>query len=82
MADSIGWLITSTFLSLCVIPVVYSFVDGFEEWANGLFGQRQPEGVSAGHPSNPTGIKFEDALVRPMPLAQNQLVLTAPVPKP
>ena len=28
----IGGLVTSTFLSLLVIPVVYSFVDGFETW--------------------------------------------------
>jgi multidrug efflux pump subunit AcrB len=32
----IGGLITSTFLSLLVIPVVYTYVDSGVEWLNGL----------------------------------------------
>ena len=38
----IGGLITSTFLSLLVIPVVYTFVDDFEHWIKGLFTSRAP----------------------------------------
>ncbi len=34
----IGGLITSTFLSLLVIPVIYSFVDGFEGVIRRFFG--------------------------------------------
>lgn len=39
----IGGLITSTFLSLLVIPVVYSFVDGFEGWVKRMI--RRPREV-------------------------------------
>lgn len=36
----IGGLITSTFLSLLVIPVVYTFIDDFEGWVRRLFGAK------------------------------------------
>lgn len=35
----IGGLITSTVLSLVLVPVIYSFVDGFERWLNPLAGK-------------------------------------------
>jgi hydrophobic/amphiphilic exporter-1 (mainly G- bacteria), HAE1 family len=35
----IGGLISSTILSLVLVPVVYSFVDGFERWLNPIFGK-------------------------------------------
>jgi multidrug efflux pump subunit AcrB len=34
----IGGLITSTFLSLLVVPVIYTFVDGFETWVRHRLG--------------------------------------------
>lgn len=36
----IGGLITSTFLSLVVIPVVYTFIDDFEHGVARLFRRR------------------------------------------
>ncbi|AWD20884.1 efflux RND transporter permease subunit [Fuscovulum blasticum] len=43
----IGGLITSTFLSLLVIPVIYSFVDGLEVTIKGLWRRNSPaEGVA------------------------------------
>ncbi len=39
----IGGLITSTFLSLLVIPVIYSFVDGFEGLVRRFFGRGRRE---------------------------------------
>ena len=35
----IGGLLTSTALSLLVVPVVYTYVDGFERWCKRLFGR-------------------------------------------
>ena len=35
----IGGLISSTVLSLVLVPVIYSFVDGFERWLNPLAGK-------------------------------------------
>ena len=44
----IGGLITSTFLSLLVIPVIYSFVDGLEVTIKGLWRRASPaEGVAS-----------------------------------
>ena len=46
----IGGLITSTFLSLLVIPVIYSFVDGFEMLIKRFFGpssDKAPRQISA-----------------------------------
>jgi multidrug efflux pump subunit AcrB len=43
----IGGLITSTFLSLLVIPVVFTFVDDAEHWVKGKLKRRHPE---QGHP--------------------------------
>lgn len=51
-------LITPTFLNLLVIPVAYSFVDGFEEWLKGLFRRRwwqAPKDKSAILGMNPRG---------------------------
>jgi multidrug efflux pump subunit AcrB len=39
----IGGLITSTMLSLLVVPIVFSYVDGFERWLGNLAGQRTKE---------------------------------------
>jgi len=36
----IGGLITSTFLSLLVIPVLFSYVDDAEQWVRRLFRRR------------------------------------------
>jgi multidrug efflux pump subunit AcrB len=36
----IGGLVTSTFLSLVVIPVVFTFIDDFERWAGRVFRNR------------------------------------------
>ena len=47
----IGGLITSTFLSLLVIPVLYTFVDDVVDRFLRLFSRRHaPEPVSAGGP--------------------------------
>jgi HAE1 family hydrophobic/amphiphilic exporter-1 len=35
----IGGLITSTLLSLVLVPVVYEFVDDFEQWLRPLLGR-------------------------------------------
>ncbi|QTP57802.1 efflux RND transporter permease subunit [Billgrantia antri] len=45
----IGGLMTSTLLSLLVIPVVYSYVDDGVQWITGLFGRHRPAA------SNPDG---------------------------
>jgi multidrug efflux pump subunit AcrB len=37
----IGGLITSTFLSLLVIPVLYTFVDDLVQWTSRLFTRRR-----------------------------------------
>lgn len=37
----IGGLITSTLLSLIVVPVIYTYVDDFEEWIRGLFSKKE-----------------------------------------
>ena len=42
----IGGLITSTFLSLLVIPVVFTYVDDFVTWMRGL--RRRSSGGAAG----------------------------------
>ena len=39
----IGGLITSTMLSLLVVPIVFSYVDGFERWLGKLVGHRTKE---------------------------------------
>jgi HAE1 family hydrophobic/amphiphilic exporter-1 len=43
----IGGLVSSTILALLLVPVIYSFVDGFERWLNPLAGKlatpRSPE---------------------------------------
>jgi hypothetical protein len=36
----IGGLITSTFLSLLVIPVVFTFVDDLVQWSARIFGRK------------------------------------------
>jgi HAE1 family hydrophobic/amphiphilic exporter-1 len=50
----IGGLITSTALSLVLVPVVYEFVDDFENWIGPKFGRfitrRQPSDVLAPEP--------------------------------
>ena len=33
----IGGLITSTLLTLIVVPVVYTYLDDFEQWLRGMF---------------------------------------------
>jgi hypothetical protein len=38
----IGGLITSTFLSLLVIPVLFTYVDDIAHWGAGLFRRRHP----------------------------------------
>jgi len=38
----IGGLLTSTALSLLVVPVVFTYVDGFERWSGRLLGRRRP----------------------------------------
>jgi multidrug efflux pump subunit AcrB len=43
----IGGLITSTFLSLLVIPVVFTFVDDGEQWLRRLFGKRTAAATAA-----------------------------------
>lgn len=37
----IGGLITSTVLSLLVVPAVFTYVDDFEQWVRGWFGRRR-----------------------------------------
>jgi multidrug efflux pump subunit AcrB len=37
----IGGLITSTFLSLLVIPVVYTYVDDWIEWGKRIFNKKK-----------------------------------------
>ena len=39
----IGGLITSTFLSLLVIPVLFTYVDDVVQWVKRVFGRRVPE---------------------------------------
>lgn len=36
----IGGLITSTMLSLLIVPIVFTYVDGFEQWMGRLVGRR------------------------------------------
>lgn len=43
----IGGLITSTILSLLVIPVIYTFIDGFEAVVRGWFGGKGDEASSS-----------------------------------
>ncbi len=43
----IGGLITSTFLSLLVIPVAFSYVDEFIAWAGGLLRRRRVSGAES-----------------------------------
>ncbi len=45
----IGGLITSTFLSLLVIPVVYTFMDDVGYWAGRLFGRGKAGAPKSGH---------------------------------
>ncbi len=49
----IGGLVTSTFLSLLVIPVVYTFVDDGVEWLQRLWRRRHGHGASAGAARGP-----------------------------
>jgi multidrug efflux pump subunit AcrB len=43
----IGGLITSTFLSLLVIPVVFTWVDDLVNWTGRLLGRRAPQGLAS-----------------------------------
>lgn len=45
----IGGLITSTFLSLLVVPVVFTYVDDFIAWTRRRFHRTHPEPGSPGH---------------------------------
>jgi multidrug efflux pump subunit AcrB len=45
----IGGLITSTFLSLLAIPVVYSYVDDVAQWVKRLVGAAPHEGTCCSH---------------------------------
>jgi len=42
----IGGLFSSTFLTLIVVPVVYSLVDDFRSWVSGRLTRRRPEPVA------------------------------------
>jgi len=44
----LGGLITSTFLSLLVIPVVFLFVDDFTQWAVRLVRREKPQAGESG----------------------------------
>ena len=46
----IGGLFSSTFLTLLVIPVVYSLVDGGRSWASGLRSSSSDEDAAASTP--------------------------------
>jgi hydrophobic/amphiphilic exporter-1 (mainly G- bacteria), HAE1 family len=43
----IGGVITSTLLTLLVIPTVYEILDNFREWALGKFRRRVGHGAQA-----------------------------------
>lgn len=58
----IGGLITSTFLSLLVIPVVFTFVDDFEQWSQKKLHRRQ----ASAHENEPAH-KGEEPKVLPAP---------------
>jgi multidrug efflux pump subunit AcrB len=47
----IGGLITSTALSLFVVPTVYTVLDDFQEWLRRKMTKRQPS-VAAGEPAH------------------------------
>lgn len=47
IAFGIGGLITSTFLSLLVIPVVFTYVDDFIAWTRRRFRRGQPAPAAA-----------------------------------
>jgi hypothetical protein len=43
----IGGLVSSTFLTLLVVPVVYSLFDSVIQWVLGLFGGGSSSGAAA-----------------------------------
>jgi len=51
----IGGLITSTILSLVLVPVVYEFIDDLEHWLGPIFGKfvtpRHAPTAEAAHPA-------------------------------
>jgi hydrophobic/amphiphilic exporter-1 (mainly G- bacteria), HAE1 family len=51
----IGGLITSTLLTLVVIPVVFTYVDDFQNWLLRLFNRTRLEDASAGKKSDTVG---------------------------
>lgn len=58
-AAVIGGLLSSTGLSLLVVPVVFTYVDGFERWLNRLFGH--------GHAGGERPAPQSAAPARPLP---------------
>jgi multidrug efflux pump subunit AcrB len=44
----IGGLITSTMLSLLIVPIVFTYVDGFEQWLGRLVGHRSGSTLKQG----------------------------------
>jgi hydrophobic/amphiphilic exporter-1 (mainly G- bacteria), HAE1 family len=51
----IGGVVTSTLLTLLVIPTVWELLDEFREWGLGLFRRRPAEGEHGETPAPPTG---------------------------
>lgn len=51
----IGGLITSTVLTLVVIPVVFTYVDDFQKWLLGFFNRPQPPDSNVGQKSDVVG---------------------------
>ncbi|MFZ4287263.1 efflux RND transporter permease subunit [Variovorax sp. HJSM1_2] len=50
----IGGLITSTVLSLLVVPAVFTYIDDFSQWVLRLFGRRTPPAAEATKPAATT----------------------------
>jgi multidrug efflux pump subunit AcrB len=50
----IGGLITSTILSLLVVPAVFTYIDDFAQWVLRLFGRGKPPVVDAASPAPTT----------------------------
>jgi HAE1 family hydrophobic/amphiphilic exporter-1 len=51
----IGGVITSTLLTLIVIPTIYEILDEFKEWAGAKFRGRKPAGADARAPELSAG---------------------------
>jgi hydrophobe/amphiphile efflux-1 (HAE1) family protein len=51
----IGGLITSTLLTLVVIPVVFTYVDDFQKWLLGFLNRPQPPDSNVGHKTDVVG---------------------------